>query len=210
MNLDDLTFFNPWGEIDRRLNRLPHWEQPGAVYFVTWRLADSLPREVLDRFFEDREGWLRNHPEPRSEEVEAAYDRLFAGTIDEWLDAGHGECLLRVPENAGLVVESLQFFEGERSVMFSFVVMPNHVHVLFALNPSCTLGSLVQSWKRHSAREINRRLGRTGSLWQKDYFDRLVRDRDHFVRCVRYLRRNAVSAGGRALLFESDWAKAVD
>lgn len=210
MDFDELTFFNPWGEIARHRNRLPHWQQPGAVYFVTWRLADSLPKAVLDGFFEKREVWLRNHPKPWDSEDEISFERLFSGAIDDWLDAGHGECLLGNFENARIVAEALQFFEGERSIMFSFVVMPNHVHALFALHPEHELGKVVQSWKRYSSRKINQRLDRCGPLWQKDYFDRLVRDRDHFSRCVRYIRRNSESLPKGVMLFESGWASEIE
>ncbi len=57
MNESDLNFFNPWGEIEITKNRLPHWQQKGAVYFVTWRLADSIPKAKLDRHFDEIEAW---------------------------------------------------------------------------------------------------------------------------------------------------------
>jgi REP element-mobilizing transposase RayT len=211
--MDPPIFYSPWAETTVSHNRLPHWEQTGAVYFVTWRLADSIPQEILHQHFEERESWLIRHPEPHSAEREAEYHRLFSGKIDQWLDAGRGSCLLRHPENARAVADALHYFEGVRSRMFSYVVMPNHLHLLFALSPEYQLKDLVHSWKRHSAREINRREGRSGPLWQKDYFDRLIRDGNHFGNCVRYIRQNPKSAHlrvGEYLLFESDLAKQIE
>jgi len=207
-----LNFFNPYQEIDQSKNRLPHWQQVGAVYFVTWRLADSIPKDVLDNYFEDMENWLRHHPKPWDGRTEAAHHKLFSAKLDTLMDKGVGECLLRKPSNASYVSGALEFFEGERTSVLSYVVMPNHIHSLFILHDDYRLDQIVHSWKRHTALEINRAENRSGSLWQKDYFDRLVRDRDHFNNCVRYIRRNPEKAGLKQdefLLFESDIAKKV-
>ena len=91
---------------------------------------------------------------------------------------------------AQVVADTLRHFEGERVVMISLVIMPNHVHSLFVQNPEWPLEKLTQSWKRFAARQINKLLERTGNFWQRDYFDRLVRDEKHFANCVRYIRRN--------------------
>lgn len=108
---------------------------------------------------------------------------------------------------------ALQHFEGQRYTNLAWVVMPNHVHTLFVLHPAWTLEKMLHSWKRHAALNINASLGRSGALWQRDYFDRLVRDRAHFGNCVRYIRRNPVKAqlqAGEYHHFESDIARAVD
>ena len=103
-------------------------------------------------------------------------------------------------------------FEGERSAMVSFVVMPNHVHALFMLLSGWSLENLIHSWKSFSAKRINHRTGQSGVLWQKDYFDRLVRDSEHFENCVRYIWNNPKKAGLRRDgfdLWESEIAKAI-
>ena len=208
----DLRFFNPYAEIRHTENRLPHWQQEGATYFVTFRLADAIPWRLRGQWEEERETWLRLHPEPWSAEIEREYHQRFSGAIEQWLDAGHGACLLRKPDCAKIVAETLRHFEGERVAMISFVVMPNHAHALFVQNPVWPLEKLLQSWKRFMTREINKRLGRTGSLWQRDYFDRLVRDEKHFANCVRYIRRNPEKAGlpsKEFILWESEMALAI-
>ena len=214
MRHEDFHFFDPWGEIDASRNHLPHWQQEGArLYFVTWRLADSIPQEKLDRHHEERNAWLRRHPkESWDGKVEAEYHRLFSAKIDRWLDAGSGSCVLREPENAAILKSALLHFEGDRSAMVSFVIMPNHVHLLFVLRPGWRLEEVVHSWKSFSAKQINRRTGRGGVLWQKDYFDRLVRDSEHLGNCVRYIRTNPEKAGLRSrgfVLWESEIAKSI-
>ena len=73
--------------------------------------------------------------------------------------------------------------------------MPNHVHVLCKLAEASSLGAVIRSWKGASAIDINRLLGRSGRLWMADYFDRFIRDPDHFHDCRAYIRNNPVKAG---------------
>ncbi|MEY2502477.1 MAG: REP-associated tyrosine transposase [Verrucomicrobiota bacterium] len=132
--------------------------------------------------------------------------------MEQWLDQGHGSCLLRGPDCAQIVADTLRHFEGERVAMISFVVMPNHVHALFAQNQEWPLEKLLQSWKRFTTREVNTLLNRNGSLWQRDYFDRLVREEQHFTNCVRYIRRNPEKArlpSKEFILSESELAREI-
>ena len=210
--MSELRFFNPCAKIRHTENRLPHWQQKGAVYFITFRLADAVPTRIRNQWENEREAWLRIHLEPWSEEIEREYHQRFSGAIERWLDAGHGSCLLRQRKCAEVVAETLRYFEGERVVMISSVVMPNHVHALFVQNPEWPLEKLLQSWKRFTTREINKLLERAGNLWQRDYFDRLVRDERHFANCVRYIRRNPEKAKlppNEFILWQSEIALAI-
>jgi len=192
--MSELRFFNPYAEIRHTGSRLPHWQQQGAVYFITFRLADAIPSRLRNQWEDERDAWLKVHPEPLDGETESEYHQRFSGAIERWLDAGHGACLLRRQDCARIVAETLRHFEGERVVMVSFAVMPNHVHALFVQNPEWPLEKLTQSWKRFTARQINKLLDRSGNFWQRDYFDRLIRDEKHFANCVRYIRRNPEKA----------------
>jgi len=210
--MNKLRFFNPYADIRHTENRLPHWQQEGAVYFVTFRLADAVPATLLAQWESERDAWLKVHPEPWSTETELDYHKRFSSAIESWLDAGHGACLLRRHDCAELVAEALRHFEGERLVMISAVVMPNHVHALFVQNPEWPLEKLIRSWKGFTARLINALLGRSGGFWQRDYFDRLVRDERHFANCVRYIRRNREKARlgeGEFILWESELARGI-
>jgi REP element-mobilizing transposase RayT len=210
--MSELRFFNPYADIRHTGSRLPHWQQQGAVYFLTFRLADSIPTRLRDQWENEREAWIKVHPEPWSNETEFEYHQRFSGALERWLDAGHGACLLRSQDCAQIVAETLRHFESERVVMISFAVMPNHVHALFVQNPEWPLEKLTQSWKRFAARQINKLLDRSGNFWQRDYFDRLVRDEKHFANCVRYIRRNPEKANlgkDEFILWESQTAVRV-
>lgn len=186
------SFFNPHAEIDVTKNRLPHWQQGAAWVFVTWRLGDSLPKAKLDQWREERAIWLSRHPEPWDEKTESEYHDRFSSQIDEWLDQGSGSCVLKDPVNAGIVADALRHFDGDRYEIVSFVVMPNHVHVLFRPLGKYTLPEILKSWKGFTAREINKRIGRMGALWQDEYWDRLIRSERHFFKVAEYIRENPV------------------
>jgi type I restriction enzyme R subunit len=187
-------FLDPFAPIQQHTHRVPHWQQGSVYYFVTWRLADSLPRDKLDRWNEDRTAWIRSHPEPWDAETEIDYHAQFSRAIDEWLDAGEGSCVLRDATLSRLVADALLHFDGVRYVMDAFVIMPNHVHVLFRLLAPYRLESVVKSWKGFTAREVNQCLGRRGRLWQADYWDRLIRNESHWLKCREYIKANPLKA----------------
>ncbi|WP_367870592.1 transposase [Luteolibacter sp. Populi] len=176
-----MKFFDPFGDIRVTGDRFPHWQQSGATYFITFRLADSLPTEKLKALKQERDQWCDEHPKPWNHLTEMEYHRLFSAKIDRWLDQGYGSCLLADPSNARIVMDALQHFEGMRSVL----LMPNHVHTLVTLHHDQAVDRLIHSWKSFTAHKLGK-----PPIWQRDYFDRLIRDADHFVNVRRYIRNN--------------------
>jgi len=154
---------------------LPHLKAEGGIYFVTFRLTDSLPQSALDELQEIP-------PEVRSKKIET------------YLDAGHGECLLRNPEIAQLVVHALKTFDGERYVLHDWVVMPNHVHLVIEPRGEHALSDILHSLKSYTASEANRILDRHGVFWQNESYNRLLRNQDEFDRCLQYVQQNPVRA----------------
>ncbi|OAM88553.1 transposase [Termitidicoccus mucosus] len=208
--MENLRFFNPYAEVVFLQNRLPHWEQLGATYFVTFRLSDSVPRELREQWARERDAWLKRTPPPHSAAQEVEYHAMFSGRMERWLDEGMGSCVLRDTKASKIMADALAHFEGERCHQIAFIVMPNHVHTLFATLNGARVSDLVRSWKGFVAHRLKACLGARWPGWQKDYFDRLVRDETHFDRCVRYIRKNPVKAklpSGASVLFESERAK---
>ena len=183
-------FYSPMAEMDARRRNLPHWQQGHAWCFVTWRLKDSLPAVKLRQLLDEKTRWIECHPEPRDEATENEYHERFTHKLDEWLDQGHGACVLREPENARIVANALRYFDGQRYELATFTVMPNHVHALFRPCGENTLSSILRAWKGFMAREINKRMGVSGALWQEESWDRLVRGEAHFFKCAEYVRNN--------------------
>ncbi|BCX49815.1 hypothetical protein HAHE_37230 [Haloferula helveola] len=201
-----IRFLHAGADIRHTLNRLPHWQQEGACYFLTFRLADSLPSTLLNQWRDERTRWMAFHPQPWDEKTELTYHRRFSTRIDHWLDAAHGECRLRHPEVSRMVAKALRHYDRGRYLLHSSVIMPNHVHLLVSLAPDRTLEHIVTSWKSFTAVQANRIQGRSGPFWQRDYFDRLIRHHRHFGNVVRYIRKNSVS-DSRSHLYEAEWVK---
>ncbi|EMI21614.1 hypothetical protein RMSM_01458, partial [Rhodopirellula maiorica SM1] len=109
---------------------LPHWRQVGASYFVTFRLADSIPQQQLQALKRWREIWERNNPEPRSESQWKELAREITSKTERWLDDGYGACELEQPQIATLMRDSLLKFQDDRYFVSCFEIMPNHVHVV--------------------------------------------------------------------------------
>ena len=182
-----MSFFNPYAEIQVSAANLPHWRQDGVLYFVTFRLADSLPSEKRHSMQLEREAWLHAHPEPLTPGEEQEYWTLFGARTQQFLDAGHGACLLASPEMGVLVEDALRHFDAERYELGKLVVAPNHVHVLVRPLPGYELSGIVASWKSYTSLRINRRLGREGALWQKESYDHIVRSASALWHIERYI-----------------------
>lgn len=172
---------------------LPHLESQNPVYFVTFRLADSLPRGVLEQLREERRAIQK--AAKASTTVQTDQNRLLKlrtaiQKAERCLDSGLGVCHLRDPRVAEGVAEAIRFFEGKRYHLLAWCVMPNHVHVVFSPLPGYRLESILHSWKSFSAKRANKILGRTGRFWQREYFDHLVRSEESLRRITEYVRRN--------------------
>jgi Rad3-related DNA helicase/REP element-mobilizing transposase RayT len=177
---------------------LPHWTKNGAVYAVTFRLADSLPRSVLQEWIAERQEIVtraRDAGRPLSTEEAMQLHHLHSERVERYLDAGAGRCWLRDDAIAQIVVKALRHFEGTRYHLLSWCVMPNHVHVVLQPEDQQKLPDILRSWKTFTAREANLRLGRTGDFWQTEYYDHLVRDNDDLRHAIEYAWENPDRAG---------------
>jgi len=188
-------YYEPGAETARNRRNLPHWQQGAKWCVSTWRLADSVPVEISRAWNLEKTQWLLEHPEPWDEDTEAEYHRLFSARLENWLNKGTGSCVLRDLENARIVYGALNHFNGTRYNLAAYVVMPNHVHVLFRPMPGFDISSLAHSWKSFTANMINRRMGKQGTLWQAESWDRLIRNERHFYMSREYIRNNPAMAG---------------
>jgi len=177
---DDQSF-EPKGWYSR--GYLPHFDAPGLTQFITFRLEDACPKELQYRWEAELAGMS---PAKRNKEHSI---RLM-----EQLDRGAGSCILRTPKFARIVEDALLHFDGERYRLLSWVVMPNHVHLLIEVQDSHHIQDIVHSWKSFTANQINRLLKREGALWHREFYDRYIRDLGHFRRVVAYIEANPVKA----------------
>src|SRR5437879_5120979 len=109
---------------------LPHWRQAGATYFVTFRQIDSVPQEKIQELREIRQEWEKRHPPPQRESQWELLARETMRRAEQWLDQGLGSCRLRDGVASKMVADALHYFDGQRYQLGSYVIMPNHVHVI--------------------------------------------------------------------------------
>jgi len=204
---------------------LPHYDDDEKIQHVTFHLADSLPRDVVQRMDEE----LKALP-PEKQDVERRK------RVEAWLDAGHGSCVLRQPGIARMVEGSLRFFDAQRYYLLAWAVMPNHVHALFQPVKGRSVAKIVASWKKFTATHICafRRSSAPGNanlpisdetnavqqngapgnanlpigdnlqpVWHREYWDRFIRDEGHFQQAIQYIHQNPVNA--RLVAKAEDW-----
>jgi putative transposase len=184
---------------------LPHWRQDGATYFVRFRLHDSLPQAKLAELRAYKAEWEMQYAKRRGlkstlrsdakERDEMAVEIMRR--VETWLDQGMGSCCLKVKEAARKITDAMHETDGARCELDCHVVMPNHVHaVVRPLNPATDpLEKVLQSWKESSSRWINELFVRSGTFWQWESFDRIIRDEEHLWRVIRYVGANPRKAG---------------
>ena len=159
---------------------LPHFDSSHVIQFITFRLADSIPQSVFEKL---------------DSTLESATESIRRKFLESELDQCHGECYLGIPKIACIVENTLLHFHNKLYFLNAWVVMPNHVHVLVEIIEGGTLERITHSWKSYTANEANKLLGREGSFWQRQYWDRFIRNEFHFNKVVDYIHMNPVKAG---------------
>ena len=219
---------------------LPHYHASEKLQLITYRLADSLPQNVLIDKLNTMPGvphsdaGTKSISTPGAPHSDAGKKAHYRKTVEAILDHGYGSCLLQIPSIAQKVIESWTYFDKKRYDLIAYVVMPNHVHVLIKTYENFKLGKIIWSWKRHVSKfvfenkeylrvfdesmkqlfkidlvsrapESKQRFikpasecgapGKNRSLWQREYWDRFIRDEQHFLSAITYIHENPVKAG---------------
>ncbi len=187
---------------------LPHLRQEGATYFATFRLADSIPASKIREWQRERQTWYHAHgltgeltAEQWQEGYQAipevereAFERRVARQLFVELDACRGSCLLNDKHHMAIVADALKFFDGERCRCGDFCIMPNHVHWLVLPLPGHELEDILGSIKGYTSRLINAHLKQAGQIWQRESYDRLVRNSSELLRIREYITNNPAKA----------------
>ena len=220
------TFIRPDREIDRTKGTyLPHWTQDGGVYAINFRLADSLPQTALNDYLRERtelEQMLADEKARMKSGEDSSIlsslahklSNLYESTIGGHLDAGRGDCQLRDERIASVIVGALRHFDGDRYRLLAWCVMPNHVHLVIQPLGEHPLGDILQSIKSYTAKAANTLLSRTGTFWQRESYDHLIRDGEDYRNQIRYVLENPERAGlvdwpWRGSVYGATWESAA-
>jgi REP element-mobilizing transposase RayT len=176
---------------------LPHWLVADASYFVTLRLAGTLPKSLVEELLRERDAVAE------SEDARHELARRQFARIEGLLDGGDSERMdLANPEVAQMCLANLDWLRARGWRVFAATVLGNHAHLLLRSGNgrSAELLTDIDLYKSFTAREANRILGRQGRFWARDQFDHWLRDAAKFDGVVRYIARNPVKAG-----LATDW-----
>jgi putative DNA methylase len=200
------------------------------MHFVTFRLAGTLPRDVLHRLQARKEQLLDQQPAGLTVRAHRLrVHKLIFAAYDDYLDHHCDIAWLSDPRIAALVRSSLYHFHGERYGLLAYTILSNHVHALllpFGIEPprdcemivepgesqdaSSPLSGIMHSLKGYTAHEANKILCRKGQFWQHESYDHWVRDEDELERIVEYINANPVNAGLAARPHDHSWGSAHD
>lgn len=200
---------------------LPHWRQDGATYFVTFRLHDSIPKAVFREWEFEKRKWLSIRGIPcgakddwklllrrLSDRDQQLFHKHFNRLFHVALDEGRGESYLK--RVICLTEVRNKLFELDQSTcdVGDFVVMPNHAHLLLTPKPGHELEMVMKSLKGSTARVCNHAIGRTGTFWQADSYDHIVRDLEQLLQIRQYIANNPQNASitvGNDAIYRADW-----
>jgi REP element-mobilizing transposase RayT len=187
--------------------KLPHLKREGVVYFVTFRLADSLPAHEVARLKHERAVIMeqaRAAKRPLTWHEEQELLAWYCDKVEALLDAGYGACWLSKQDVGTLVADAVKCFVGQRYDLHAWVVMPNHIHTVVWPYPNHTLSDILHSWKSYTSKKANKLLHREGeTFWQGESFDHWIRNEEERARLVAYVENNPVKA--RLCKRPEDW-----
>ncbi len=171
---------------------LPHFDGRKVPQFITSHLFDSVPGSVLER-------WKRelNVSNSRADQI------LLQRRIEKYLDQGYGQAFMKDHRVATMIQDVLLGSDNESYRLSAWVVMPNHVHMLATRFEDYTLADIMQSFKSLTSHKANKLLNRRGQFWMLDYFDRYIRNAEHFAKTMQYIENNPVKA--RLCKRPEDW-----
>src|SRR5258706_6266426 len=161
---------------------LPHLYKPAGTYFVSCRLLEGvlLRKNAKLSAANESKKWEFSTPN----QIARAHEPPL--TL--------GSCVLQRADIAMIVQNALLHFHRQRYLLIAWCIMPNHVHVIFAPHSGNLPNSILHGWKSFTAHEINRVLGTTGPVWERESFDHLVRNIESLEGFVRYTEENPVQA----------------
>ncbi len=200
---------------------LPHYQQPGQAYFVSWNLQDAIPAKALKDYTEKLK-LLRNkidyvikdnEPNEKIDALRFDYNILRKKMMKAYEDLLHLNTKtvvdLSKTENTTFVYNALTYWEGKKLKNHAICVMPNHVHWVFKLlekdenEKPVWLEDILKSVKHYSATQINLHENRKGTLWHKESWDTTIRDERHLYEAIQYTLNNPVTA--RLVKDWKDW-----
>src|SRR5699024_643307 len=158
---------------------LPHYQPYCGEFFITFRLANSLPKNILSKLRSEYRQLLKEELPDGTYSVQKKYFAKFDRILDQ---SKREKSWLKENKIAEIVADNSHDFDQQKYLLICYCIMPNHVHLLFKLpdrdesRSTYPVANILRLMKGATAREANLKLGRTGSFWQNESYDHLVRN----------------------------------
>ena len=177
---------------------MPVWTVDRAIYHLSLHLADSVPateRAAWQELREELAEKARTAKRPFTAEEIDLMKSVYNERVEKYLAAGYGGCLLKKPEAARALVETIEHDHGAGYLLHCWTIMPNHLHVIAQFDNGTEVRPTVETWKKISAHRINKAMSRNGSVWANGFYSRIIRDAAEYRRQIAYVMANPTSAG---------------
>jgi putative transposase len=184
---------------------LPHYQPMEAEYHVVFRLAGSLPVEVIEWMRQERDagrnGVSALHSDSNKQTGRHRLGGSYFAKYQKLLDGlASGPRWLADQRVAAIVAEAIHFRDKKKYDLHAFTIMPNHVHMIFATVrradcPTDSVTEILQKLKWNTALKANRILGRSGPFWKSESYDHVIRTDEELERTILYVLNNPVAAG---------------
>ena len=171
---------------------LPHFHPKGETYFITFRLYETLPYQVIKELEADNK-----QDSEKSKKNIKLIEKLHSSNFENYLDqAKIGNKFLEIPEIANIICDSMHHLDNKEYILICYSVMPNHVHLVFEhISEGRNISDIMKSIKGYSAHECNKILNRKGTFWHHENYDRIVRNQKELENIISYVLENPVNAG---------------
>ena len=177
---------------------LPHYDIKYKFQFITLREYGSIPQSILktieDKTIKFNEDFLKYNSFTHYER-QIRIQHLRLKLFEKYQDCGYGRCLFKKKEIANIIKEALLFYNDKNYEIISWVIMPNHIHLLVYLYPNYELAKFIHYVKSITTNKIKKYIDISEKIWSNDYFDRYIRNHFHYCKTVNYIRMNPVKAG---------------
>ncbi len=183
---------------------LPHINAYDRYQYITYRLADSLPYEIIETM---RLALLEYYENDRKKEL--------TNRINNYIDNGYGSSILAHPLIGNMILKNWQHFSGKLYDLIEWVIMPNHVHLIIKEYKESDINVIIDKWKSYSSKQIIKlsesitnnvdfyiykkeslnNLIKSKKIWQRNYWDHYIRSDEELYNTIDYIYQNPVKAG---------------
>jgi putative transposase len=193
--------------------KLPHIHPADRIFFITFRLADSLPKSIILKVMREKRAIMLQSRLLNDGIIDKNFkyhiEKLYFNKFDNLLKNNSGNCWLKNPKIAQLLANKIHSFDSIRYKLICYCIMPNHVHLVIdtsginLINKSNKHGAsrkyplteTLRLIKGSSARLCNISLNRIGQFWQHESYDHYIRNEEEFNKIIRYVLSNPIRAG---------------